>query len=41
MDSDYISKAIEEATVEADKLGIKGKETTPYLLDRNSKDYRR
>ncbi|MBU5426021.1 pseudouridine-5'-phosphate glycosidase [Tissierella pigra] len=37
MDSAYISKAIEEATVEADKLGIKGKETTPYLLDKIQK----
>lgn len=37
MDSTYISKAIEEATVEADKLGIKGKETTPYLLDKIQK----
>lgn len=34
MDSSYISKAIEDATVEAEKLGIKGKDTTPYLLDK-------
>ncbi|WMM25890.1 pseudouridine-5'-phosphate glycosidase [Tissierella sp. MB52-C2] len=37
MDSDYISKAIEDAVVEADKLGIKGKESTPYLLDKIQK----
>lgn len=34
MDSSYISKAIEDAIVEAEKLGIKGKDTTPYLLDK-------
>lgn len=37
MDYSYISKAIEDAVVEAEKLGIKGKETTPYLLDKIQK----
>jgi pseudouridine-5'-phosphate glycosidase len=37
MDSSYISKAIEDATIEAEKLGIKGKDTTPYLLDKIQK----
>ncbi|MDR7855780.1 pseudouridine-5'-phosphate glycosidase [Tissierella sp.] len=37
MDSSYISKAIEDATVEVEKLGIKGKDTTPYLLDKIQK----
>lgn len=37
MDSDYISKSIDEACEEAKKLGIKGKETTPYLLDKIQK----
>lgn len=37
MDSDYISKSIEDATIEAEKLGIKGKDTTPYLLDKIQK----
>ena len=32
MDKDVINKAIDEAIVEMEKLGIKGKETTPYLL---------
>lgn len=32
--SDNISKAIELAIAEADKNGIKGKEVTPYLLDK-------
>lgn len=32
LDHDLISKVIEDALQEADKLGIKGKETTPYLL---------
>ena len=32
MDKDVINKAIDEAIVEIEKLGIKGKETTPYLL---------
>ena len=37
MDHDYISKSIEEAIEEANRLGIKGKETTPYLLDKIQK----
>ena len=37
MDSDYISKTIEDAVVEAEKLGIKGKDTTPFLLDKIQK----
>lgn len=37
MDSSYINNAINDAIVEADKLGIKGKETTPYLLDKIQK----
>jgi len=32
MDKDIIEKAISEAIIEMNKLGIKGKETTPYLL---------
>lgn len=32
MDKDMIDKAINEAVVEMKNLGIKGKETTPYLL---------
>jgi pseudouridine-5'-phosphate glycosidase len=32
MPKEVIDKAINEALVEMDKLGIKGKETTPYLL---------
>lgn len=32
MDPKMINKAIDEAIIEMDKLGIKGKETTPYLL---------
>ena len=32
MDKDLIDKAIEEAIAEMNELGIKGKETTPYLL---------
>ena len=34
MDPDYINKMIDEAIEECDKLGIKGKETTPLLLDK-------
>ena len=37
MDPDYISKSIDAACEEAKKLGIKGKETTPYLLDKIQK----
>ena len=32
MDYDTITNAINEAVSEAEHLGIKGKETTPYLL---------
>ena len=32
MDADAINKAIDEAISEANRLGIKGKETTPFLL---------
>lgn len=32
MDKDVIDQAIEKALLEANKLGIKGKETTPFLL---------
>ena len=32
MDADVINKAIDEAVAEANKLGIHGKETTPFLL---------
>jgi pseudouridine-5'-phosphate glycosidase len=32
MDKDHIDKAIQEAIAEMNELGIKGKETTPYLL---------
>ncbi|PKM70385.1 MAG: pseudouridine-5-phosphate glycosidase, partial [Firmicutes bacterium HGW-Firmicutes-18] len=32
IDSDYINEAIKSALMEADKLNIKGKETTPFLL---------
>ncbi|GAB6189816.1 pseudouridine-5'-phosphate glycosidase [Marinitoga arctica] len=34
MDFDEISKAIETALEEAEKLGIKGKDTTPFLLEK-------
>ncbi len=34
MDFDYITKSIEDAVEEANKLGIKGKDTTPFLLDK-------
>ncbi len=37
MDPDYIESIIEEAVAECNKLGIKGKETTPYLLDKIQK----
>ncbi len=37
MDYDYITKSIDEAIDEANKLGIKGKETTPFLLDKIQK----
>ena len=34
MNEDEMNKAIDEALKEADMLGIKGKETTPFLLDK-------
>ena len=34
MDADVINKAIDEAVAEAGRLGIHGKETTPFLLAR-------
>ncbi|SHJ61045.1 pseudouridine-5'-phosphate glycosidase [Paramaledivibacter caminithermalis] len=34
MDYDIINKAIEDAIEEAENLGIKGKETTPFLLSK-------
>ena len=37
MDSEYINKEIDIAIEEMTKLGIKGKETTPYLLDKIQK----
>lgn len=37
MDKDYINKEIDIAIEEMNKLGIKGKETTPYLLDKIQK----
>lgn len=37
MDNKLISKVIEKAVEEAEKLGIKGKDTTPYLLDKIQK----
>ena len=37
MDPDEISATIEKAVQDANELGIKGKETTPYLLDRIQK----
>ncbi|MCF0262700.1 MAG: pseudouridine-5'-phosphate glycosidase [Sphaerochaetaceae bacterium] len=37
MDADKINAVIDEAINEMNKLGIKGKETTPYLLDKVQK----
>ena len=37
MDSDYINENINRAVAEAEHLGIHGKETTPYLLDKIQK----
>ena len=37
MDADYISKSIAEAIDEASAKGIKGKDTTPFLLDKLEK----
>ena len=38
LDERYISGKIEEAVAQADYLGIKGKEITPFLLDKIQKD---
>ena len=37
MDLDYINRNIDEAIAEANALGIHGKETTPFLLDKIQK----
>ena len=37
MDPDYISRNIDEAVAECERLGIHGKQTTPYLLDKIQK----
>ena len=37
MDPDYINRSIDEACKEANRLGIKGKKITPYLLDKIQK----
>ncbi len=37
MAPEYINAKIDEAVAEANRLGIKGKETTPFLLDRIQK----
>ena len=37
MDSEVINKVIKDAISEADNLGIKGKDTTPFLLDKIQK----
>ena len=37
MDFDYINENINAAVAEAERLGIKGKETTPFLLDKIQK----
>ena len=37
MDPDYINKNIEAASAECERLGIHGKQTTPYLLDKIQK----
>ena len=37
MDSDYINSNIDKAVKQADELGIKGKEITPFLLDKIQK----
>lgn len=37
MDHDTITRSIDEACTEAEALGIKGKETTPFLLDKIQK----
>ena len=37
MDPDYINRNIDEAIAECNRLGIKGKQTTPFLLDKIQK----
>lgn len=37
MDNNVISKVINDAVEEAEKLGIKGKASTPFLLDKIQK----
>ena len=37
MDPEYISRNIDEAIAECNRLGIRGKQTTPYLLDKIQK----
>ncbi|MBR6165382.1 MAG: pseudouridine-5'-phosphate glycosidase [Clostridia bacterium] len=37
MDPEYIRKNIDEAVAECERLGIRGKRTTPYLLDKIQK----
>jgi pseudouridine-5'-phosphate glycosidase len=37
MDLDYINSNIEAAVKECEELGIKGKDTTPFLLDKIQK----
>ena len=34
MDEDVINTAIDKAIIEADERGIKGKDVTPFLLDK-------
>jgi pseudouridine-5'-phosphate glycosidase len=38
MGHDYIKESINNALAEADKLGVKGKEVTPFLLAKLYKD---
>ena len=37
MDSELINKVIKDAVAEAEQLGVKGKDTTPFLLDKIQK----
>ena len=37
MDKDVINKAIDDAVIEANNLGVKGKDITPFLLDKIQK----
>lgn len=37
MDFEIISRAIDNAVSESESLGIKGKDTTPFLLDKVKK----